>query len=309
MKHPIRIFVASKGDPVGMAQAFRAELPGADVITDIALVGTDPVPFIVVGKPDPGVIASVPGLQLVLSLNAGVEHLLASGEVPPHLPVARMVDPAMTMGMSDWVLAVVLSWHRNLALYRADPVWTRRDERLSQDRTVTVLGAGVLGGRVGQLLALVGFQTRVWSRSATPVAGATAFGGADGLIEATTGADVVVNLLPLTPATHDILAAPLFARMATGGLVVNAGRGGHLVDGDLIAALDTGQIGAAALDVFRTEPLPETDPLWRHPLVLVTPHVAAPTQPGSAIRVMAENIRRFQRGEALHDLVDRNHGY
>ena len=309
MKDHIRIFIASKGDPVGMARAFRAELPGAEVITDIALIGTDPVPFIVVGKPDPGVIGSVPGLKVVLSLNAGVEHLLNSGEVPADLPIARLVDPAMTMGMSDWVLAVVLSWHRNLALYRADAVWTRREERLSQDRTVTVLGAGVLGGRVAHLLAAVGFRTRVWSRSGTQVAGATAFSGAEGLVEATTGADVVVNLLPLTPSTRDILAAPLFARMAPGGLVVNAGRGAHVVDGDLIGALGSGQIGAAALDVFRTEPLPETDPLWRHPLILVTPHVAAPTQPGSAIRVMADNIRRYQRGEPLSDLVDRTHGY
>lgn len=292
-----------------MANAFRSEFPHAEVLVDSTEIGVDPVPFIVVGKPDPGVIEAVPGVELVLSLNAGVEHLLASGEVPAHLPIVRLVDPAMTMGMSDWVLAVVLSWHRNLSVYRADRTWTRRTERLSQDRVVTVLGAGVLGARAAALLAAVGFQTRVWSRSGTQVEGATAFAGAEGLIEATTDADAVVNLLPLTEATRDILAAPLFARMARGGLVVNAGRGAHLVDADLISALDAGQIDAAALDVFRTEPLPETDPLWRHPSILVTPHVAAPTQPGSAIRVMAESIRRFQRSEPLQDLVDRHQGY
>ena len=304
-----RIFIDSKGDLEGMSGAFRGEIPEAEILIDATEIGAEPVPFIVVGKPDPGIIKSIPGLELVLSLNAGVEHLLASGEVPEHLPIARLVDPAMTMGMSDWVLAVVLSWHRNLAFYRSDRAWTRRNERLSQDRTVTVLGAGVLGGRVAHLLALVGFRTRVWSRSGSSVEGAEAFASADGLIAATTGADVVVNLLPLTEATRDVLAAPLFARMVEGGLVVNAGRGAHLVDADLIAALDAGHLDAAALDVFRTEPLPETDPLWRHPSILVTPHVAAPTQPGSAIRIMAENIRKHQRGEAVRYLVDRGQGY
>ena len=181
----------------------------------------------------------------------------------------------------------------------ADTEWTRRTEVLSQDRVVTVLGAGALGSRVAGLLAAVGFQTRVWSRSGRAVEGAEAYAGPMGLEEATTGADAVVNLLPLTEETRDVLNADLFARMNKGGFVASAGRGQHLVDADLIAALDSGQLSAAALDVFRTEPLPPEDPLWTHPGVLVTPHVAAPTQAGSAVRLMAADIRRHQRGRGL----------
>ncbi|KUF09943.1 2-hydroxyacid dehydrogenase [Pseudoponticoccus marisrubri] len=309
MTEQIRILIASKGKPEALAQGFRQEFPQAEILTDPAALDGTPVPYVVAGKPDPGTIAAVPGLELVLSLNAGIEHLLAPGEVPEGVPIVRLVDPAMTEGMSDWCLAVVLSWHRNLPLYRADTEWTRRTEVLSRDRVVTVLGAGALGSRVARLLAAIGFDTRVWSRTGRAVEGARAFAGPEGLVEATTGADAVVNLLPLTDATRDVLDAALFARMNRGGLVASAGRGQHLVDADLIAALDSGQIGAAALDVFRTEPLPPEDPLWTHPGILVTPHVAAPTQPGSAVRIMAENIRRHMNGDPITEIADPARGY
>ncbi|SDE36682.1 2-hydroxyacid dehydrogenase [Limimaricola pyoseonensis] len=309
MTQDIRILIASKGNPQALAEGFRTELPGAAVFTDPAEAGAGPVPYVVAGKPDPGVIAAVPGVELILSLNAGIEHLLAPGAVPEGVEIARLVDPAMTEGMADWCLAVVLAWHRNLHLYRADTEWTRRSEVLSRDRVVTVLGAGALGGRVARLLAQIGFETRVWSRSGRAVEGAQSFAGPEGLVRATTGADAVVNLLPLTPETENLLDAALFGRMARGGFVASAGRGQHLVEADLLAALDSGQIGAAALDVFRAEPLPPGDPLWAHPGILVTPHVAAPTQAGSAVRIMAENIRRHRRGDPIPERVDRARGY
>lgn len=305
----IRIFIASKGNPKALAKGFRDQFPHAEIFTDPAEFDGAPIPYIVAGKPDPGVLAAVPGAKLVLSLNAGIEHLVSPGEVPKEVPIVRLVDPAMTEGMSDWVLAVVLEWHRNLAIYRSDECWTRREERLSRDRVVTVLGAGALGGRVARLLGTIGFQTRVWSRSGRKVEGAVAFAGPDGLVDATTGADAVVNLLPMTPETEGVMNAALFARMAPGGFIASAGRGAHLVDQDLIDALDSGQLSGAALDVFRIEPLPETDPLWQHPKVLVTPHVAAPTQPGSAVRIMAESIRCHLSGGMPVDLVDRTRGY
>ncbi|EAR52668.1 putative 2-hydroxyacid dehydrogenase oxidoreductase protein [Oceanicola granulosus HTCC2516] len=309
MTEEIRICIASRGKPEELAESFRSELPGAQVFTDPAALDETPVPYVVAGKPAPGVIASVPGAELILSLNAGVEHLLAPGEVPEGVDIVRLVDPAMTEGMSDWCLAVVLSWHRNLPLYRADKGWNRRTEILSRNRVVTVLGAGALGSRVARLLAQIGFQTRVWSRTGRAVEGAEAFAGPDGLDAATRGADAVVNLLPLTDETRDVLDAALFARMAPGGFVASAGRGEHLVDADLLAALDSGQLSGAALDVFRTEPLPEDDPLRAHPNVLVTPHVAAPTQAGSAVRIMADTIRRHRAGAPIPDLVDRRRGY
>jgi glyoxylate/hydroxypyruvate reductase A len=309
MTRDIRILIASRGNPEALAEGFRTELPGATVFTDPAEAGATAVPYVVAGKPDPGVLASVRGVELILSLNAGIEHLLAPGSVPEGVEIIRLVDPAMTEGMADWCLAVVLAWHRKLSIYGADTAWTRRSEVLSRDRVVTVLGAGALGSRVTRLLALIGFQTRVWSRSGSEIDGALSFAGPDGLVQATTGADAVVNLLPLTPQTENILNAELFNRMAHGGFIASAGRGQHLVDADLITALDGGQLSAAALDVFRTEPLPQDDPLWNHPGILVTPHVAAPTQAGSAVRIMAENIRRHLRGEPIPERVDRARGY
>jgi glyoxylate/hydroxypyruvate reductase A len=309
MKQPIRIFIASNGDPAALARGFRAEFPDAEIFTSLEQITGGDVPYIVAGKPDAGIIAGVPGAQLLLSLNAGVEHLLKDGEVPEGVPIVRLVDPAMTEGMSDWVLAVTMSWHRNLALYRADTEWTRRNERMSRDRVVTVLGAGTLGSRVARLLAAIGFQTRVWSRTGREIPPAISYAGPDGLIAATTNADAVINLLPLTSETEGVLDAALFDRMARGGFVANAGRGAHVLDADLIAALDSGQLSAAALDVFRKEPLPAYDPLWRHPAVLVTPHVAAPTQAGSAVRIMAKNICQHAAGKTLDNLVDRGRGY
>lgn len=309
MEQRIRIFIASNGDPDALARGFSGEFPDAEIFTKLDQIGDGPVPYVVAGKPNPGIIASVPGSELILSLNAGIEHLIIEGEVPEGVPIIRLVDPAMTEGMSDWALAVVLSWHRNLPLYRADLEWTRRKEILSRDRIVTVLGAGTLGGRVARLMAGIGFQTRVWSRSGSAIDETVSFVGANELEAATTGADVVINLLPLTPETNGILNTDLFDRMASGGLIANAGRGEHVIDADLIAALDRDQLSAAALDVFRTEPLPLESPLWRHPSVLVTPHVAAPTQAGSAVRIMAEGIRRHLAGEVPDNLVDRGRGY
>jgi glyoxylate/hydroxypyruvate reductase A len=270
------------------------------------------VQYIVVGRPLPGVIAGVPGLELVVSLNAGIEHLLANGEVPEGLPIVRLVDDGLALGMADWVLAQALAWHRNLLVYKdlqARREWAPQPEKLARERKVTVLGAGALGLPVAEHFVHFGFDTRVWSRSGRTVSGASAFAGKDRLIAAIQGADILVNLLPLTPETADIVDKTVLSALAPGAFFINGARGAHVVDADLIAALDSGQLSGAALDVFRTEPLPAEDPLWSHPKILVSPHVAAPTHAHTAVKEMAENIRRFERGDPLPHLVDRTLGY
>ncbi|MBI1415647.1 MAG: glyoxylate/hydroxypyruvate reductase A [Limimaricola sp.] len=306
-----RIFIASKGDRAGMARLFRAALPEFEVLTDLAPGDDRPVPYIVVGRPDPGVVRSVPGLQVVLSLNAGIEHLLASGEVPQDIPIVRLVDEGLAAGMAEWVLAHVLGWHRNILAYRDEQPqrrWAPKAEKLARERVVTVLGAGALGGPVADHLLRFGFQTRVWSRSGRAIDGAAAFAH-DHLAEAVTGADVLVNLLPLTPDTRDLIDAGLLARLAPGAFLVNGARGGHVVDDDLIAALDSGHLSGAALDVFRTEPLPPEHPFWTHPKILVSPHVAAPTHMDIAVAEMVANIRRHMAGTPMLNVVDRTAGY
>jgi glyoxylate/hydroxypyruvate reductase len=307
-----RLFIAARSNPEAMADMFRKELPTHDVFTQQPQTGDDPVPYIVVGRPTPGVIASVPGLELVLSLNAGIEHLLASGEVPDHLPIVRLVDDGLADGMSDWVLAHALGWHRNLALYhelQSKGEWAPQSEKLARERTVTVLGAGALGSQVADHFVRFGFNTRVWSRSGRQIAGAQSFAGKGSLLAAVKGADILVNLLPLTAETANVVDAAVLAALVPGAFFINGARGGHVVDADLLSALDSGQLSGAALDVFRTEPLPESDPYWKHPKVLLSPHVAAPTHAHTAVAEMAENIRRFERGEKLPHLVDRALGY
>ena len=307
-----RIFIASRGNPEHLATLFRSELADHEVLTAQPGPGDAPVPYIVVGRPTPGVIRAVPGVELVLSLNAGIEHLLASGEVPDHLPIVRLVDDGLADGMSEWVLGQALAWHRNFAMYRdfqAKGEWSPQPEKLARERTVTVLGAGALGSPVAQHFARFGFNTRVWSRSGRQVEGATSFAGRDRLIEAVRGADIMVSLLPLTAETENILDATVFGALNKGGFFINGARGGHVVDADLIAALDSGQLSGAALDVFRTEPLPADHPFWRHPKIAISPHVAAPTHAHTAVKEMAENIRRFERGQPLNYVVDRKLGY
>jgi glyoxylate/hydroxypyruvate reductase A len=307
-----RLFIASRGNPEHLAQLFRAELPDFEVLTEQPKAGDPNVPYIVVGRPLPGVVRAVPGLKLVLSLNAGIEHLLASGEVPDALPIVRLVDDGLALGMAEWVLAQALAWHRNLFLYdklQRQGEWSPQAEKLANERKVAVLGAGALGRPVADHLVRFGFDTRVWARSRHDIPGATTLAGMDQLLDAARGSDILINLLPLTAETADVVDAELLDVLADGAFFINGARGRHVVDADLIAALDSGKLSGAALDVFRIEPLPVEDPLWRHPKVRLSPHVAAPTHQHMAVKEMAANIRRFEKGEPVPHLVDRSLGY
>lgn len=307
-----RLFIASRGNPEHLAQLFRAELPDFEVLTEQPKPDDADVPFIAVGRPLPGVVRAVPGLKLVLSLNAGIEHLLASGEVPDELPIVRLVDDGLALGMAEWVLAQTLAWHRNLFLYaqlQAKGEWTPQAEKLANERKVTVLGAGALGRPVADHLVRFGFETRVWARSKHDIPGATTFAGMGQLHDAVRGSDILITLLPLTAETADIVNLDVISELADGGFFINGARGGHVVDADLIAALDSGKLSGAALDVFRVEPLPADDPLWKHPKIWLSPHVAAPTHQHMAVKEMAANIRRFENGEPVRNVVDRTLGY
>lgn len=270
------------------------------------------VDYAVVGKPPPGELGALHGLRAVFSVNAGVEALLESNEVPPGVPLVRMVDHGLVAGMTEWVVAQTLAWHRNLFAYRDSQTrgqWAPQPEALASERAVAVLGLGTLGRPVAETLARLGFVVRGWSRSPHEITGVRCLAGADGLHAAVAHADTLVNLLPLTPATENILDAPLLRGLAPGAVVINAARGRHLVDADLLALLDSGHLRAAVLDVFREEPLPPPHPFWSHPRVFLSPHVAAPTHARVAASVIADNIRGFEAGRPLSHVVDRDRGY
>jgi glyoxylate/hydroxypyruvate reductase A len=220
-----------------------------------------------------------------------------------------MVDAGMVAAMAEAVLVHVLDWHRHLYRYRehrAEGVWKRRRQYMASDRTVGLLGLGALGKEAARRLTFMGFNVCGWSRTPKSLQGVECFTDLD---EALKRSQALVCLLPLTAQTRGVLNAAAFAKMPRHSCVINIARGGHVVERDLLAALDSGHLAHAYLDVFETEPLPQAHPFWRHPKITMTPHCAALTEPRTAVPVVVENIERARRGEPALNLVDRSAGY
>ena len=245
--------------------------------------------------------------RLVQSLWAGVERIVGNPTLTQ--PLCRMVDPGLRQGMVEYCVGWAMRGHLGLDGYAQDGVW-RNDvvPPLTAERRVTVLGTGALGGAVAQALAALGFDVAGWSASGRAVDDVTALAGSD-LGAALARAEILISLLPDTDATWGLLDADRLALLPRGATLINPGRGTLIVEADLLAALDRGQVGLAVLDVFQTEPLPPAHAFWSHPRVIVTPHIAAETRPSTAAPVVAENLRRAMDGRALLHLVDRARGY
>jgi len=256
-------------------------------------------------------LATLPNLQVLFSSGAGVDHIDCSA-VPPHIQIVRMVEPGIVNGMIEYVTMSVLALHRDLFDYiraQADAVWQAIAVRPASARTVGVMGLGVLGQAVLERLRAFEFQLCGWNRSPKEIPGVTCYAGEASLDRFLARCDILICLLPLTPATRGILNSRLFASLPRGASIINVGRGAHLDNQALLEALDSGHLSAAILDVVEPEPLPKSHPFWHHPRIRLTPHVACMTQPETAAPVLLENLRRHRRGEALHGLIDRSKGY
>ena len=256
----------------------------------------------VVANPPRGSLQPFPALRLIQSLWAGVDRLLEDPGLPRGVPIARMVDPAMTAAMAETALWAVLSLHRGFFAYaerQRHQVWRVHAQRRAQEISVLVLGLGQMGRAAAARISALGYAVQGWRRD----------GEGEGLPQLLAKADIVVNLLPLTPQTRGLLDARFFAHLPAAASIVNLGRGAHLVDADLLAALDSGQLRHAVLDVFHTEPLPADHPFWQHPRVTVLPHAAAQTDPRSAAGVVAANLHALRDGQPLQHLVDTSRGY
>jgi glyoxylate/hydroxypyruvate reductase A len=264
-----------------------------------------------VWRPPQGELARYPNLRAILSLGAGIDGLLAQRGLPD-VPIARMVDPSLTRTMTEYVLLAVLRHHRQLDHYEREQRATRWSYAFppqAADRRVGVMGLGVLGATAALTLANHGFPVAGWSRTAKQLPGIESFAGEQRLGHFLARTDILVCLLPLTRDTAGILNARTFAGLPRGAFLINVARGAHLVEADLIAALDSGQLAGATLDVFGEEPLPPGNPLWRHPKVLITPHVASYSLPATGAEGVVENIRRARAGQTLLHQVDRARGY
>lgn len=268
--------------------------------------------YALVWRQPPGSLAKLPNLKAILVLGAGVDSVLSDPGLPADVPVVRLVDAGLPGPMAEYALYAVLHFQRRMADYfeqQRAAIWRPLDELLARQWPVGVMGLGVIGAAVAQRIAAQGYPVAGWSRSGKPVEGIDVFTGASGLEPFLARTRVLVNVLPLTPHTRGILSASTFAAMPCGSYVVNIGRGGHVTDAGLIAALDSGQLAGAMLDVFDQEPLPATHPFWRHPKVIVTPHVAAPTLASESEAQVVDNIGRLERGELPVGIVDRDKGY
>ncbi len=269
------------------------------------------IDYALVWKPPRAFLASLPNLKAIFSIGAGIEHLASDPELPD-IPVVRMVEPGLTTGMTEFVVMSVLYHHRFMLDYLAQQrarAWHEISQVAPGRRRVGIMGLGVLGCDALERLKIFGFDLAGWSRSQKSIPGVTCFAGAEQLVTFLSCTDILVCLLPLTAETRGILNAETLALLPRGAAVINVARGGHVVEADLLAALDSGQIGGATLDVFQEEPLAEDSRFWDHPRVVVTPHIASMTIPDSAAAAVVHQIRRLEQGQPLEHVVDFKRGY
>lgn len=291
---------------------FARELPDLEFRVHPEVGNPKDIEYALVWAPPAGLLASLPNLKAIFSLGAGVDHLFNDPELPRHVPIVRLVDERLTGQMVEYAMLYALHFHRAIPVYEAQQktkTWKESPLKLIGERRVGVMGIGEIGGAAARALKGIGFDVAGWSRSPKSIDGIKTYAGAAELPAFLARTDILVCILPLTAETTDILNAKLFAAMPQGSYVINIGRGKQLVDQDLVAALDSGHIAGAALDVFRTEPLPAESPLWSHPKVIVTPHIAAMTDPRSSVIQVVANIKRIRAGQAPINQIDPKVGY
>ena len=306
------LFVSDSDDPAAWRAALEKRLPGLDMRVWPDTGPAQDIDAALVWNHPRGALARFPSLRAILSLGAGVNHILDDPGLPADVPVARIVDPALARGMAEYASLAVLRYHRNFDVYekfQRERRWKRLPIPVAAVRRVGVLGLGEIGRTCAAALAALGFAVAGWSRTAKALPGVESFAGSDGLMPFLARTDILVCVLPLTPATRGIVNRTTLAALPRGAYVINIARGAHVADADLIAALDSGHLAGATLDVFADEPLPRDHPFWTHPRVTVTPHIASLTDPETAAEGVAENLRRLADGRPLIDLVDRARGY
>lgn len=312
-KPPVLALLSAQIDLAYLVPAFRAACPEADIRLLPALGALDQIDVAVCWAPPPGLLATLPRLQLVQSLGAGIDHLTADPTLPD-VPLCRIVDADMASGMAAYVAWAVVQHQRQMGAYlRQAPAacWRVQPVRPPGEHAVGIAGFGTLGQACARALLALGYRVRGWRRRAEGAVpdGVALFHGDAQRAEFLAGCDTLVCLLPLTPDTHGMLNAGLFDQLPRGAHLVNVGRGDHLVEADLLAALASGQLAAATLDAFSQEPLPPEHPFWRHPQVSVTPHIATRTPATAVARQTFTNLAAIRAGRAAEVAVDRTQGY
>ncbi|KJC61577.1 hydroxyacid dehydrogenase [Bradyrhizobium sp. LTSPM299] len=292
---------------------FARSAPRIELVDHTADATAEDVRLALAWHPPDDAFERYPNLQAVCSIAAGVDNIMACPSLPPDVDVVRVIDPGQAQMMSGFIVWHVIGHQRGFAAFRGqqrDRIWRRGDQRRARDVPVGILGSGGIGQRVAADLAQLGFPVMSWSRTAKPDSSAShSFHGPAGLAAMVGEGEVLVNLLPLTPETRGILNGNLFSRMRRGGYLIQVGRGEHLVEADLLKALDCGQLSGAALDVFATEPLPQAHPFWDHPQIVITPHDASDVSIGAVATTLAVTAEAIRTGQRPPHAIDRARGY
>jgi glyoxylate/hydroxypyruvate reductase A len=303
-----------KADPVRgaeWARLFAAKAPDIPFHIWPDTGEPDRVRYLAAWVPPQDIARQFPHLELFFSTGAGIDQFDLAA-LPPELPVVRMAEPGVVAGMVEYATMAVLALHRDLPTYirqQREARWAAHRVYPASKRRVGVLGLGVLGCAVLDQLRTLGFQLAGWSRTRRQIDGVACYAGREELAAMLAGTDILVCLLPLTQETRGILDAKLFQHLPRGASLVHVGRGAHLDHQALLDALESGGLSSAAVDVTDPEPLPAGHPFWAHPKILLTPHIASMTQPGTAVEQVLDNIRCHQAGAPLMGLVDRSRGY
>ncbi|CAE6837329.1 2-hydroxyacid dehydrogenase [Paraburkholderia domus] len=310
------LFYMPHADAAAWLHDFTRALPEAE-LREWQTGDTEPADFAVVWRPPREMLAGRDNLRAIFNLGAGVDAILAleheqPGTLPRNAPLIRLEDTGMAPQMAEYVTHAVLRYMRRFDEYQtlqSERRWHVLDAHPRETFTVGVLGMGVLGAHVAQALAAFGMPVRGYSRSARQIDGITTFAGAAEFDAFLDGVKVLVNLLPHTPDTGDVLNQRTFSKLAKGAYLINVARGGHLVEPDLLEALASGQLAAATLDVFREEPLPPDHPFWQEPRITITPHMSALTLREESVTQVAQKMAAIMRGETVSGVVDIERGY
>jgi len=293
-------------------QMLRDLMPDWNIYPINKVPDPDAITYSVVWRPATGAMKPFKNLKAIVSLGAGIDHVLADEQLPLHVPIIRTVGTDLTQRMKEYIALHVLRHHRELPAIQANQARQRWEQIVvppATQRRVGVMGLGNLGAVAADLLKQIGFEVSGWSRSPKELPGIKCYSGSEGFGAFLDGTEILVCLLPLTESTRGILNADTFNRLKRGASIINAARGPHLVDSDLLEALHSGQIGSATLDVFHVEPLPASHPFWTNPKITVTPHVASLIDAPTGSKIVAKNIRTFHDTGTVADLADAKRGY
>lgn len=304
------LFIPGKFDPQPWVKALLEQDRNLDIRVWPNVGNPKEINFALVWRYPPGELKKYPNLKCISSLGAGVDHIFQDPDRPKNIPVVRVIDKLLVRDMTQYVVLAVLNYTRQFELYQQQQQKSQWASHLPHNEiTIGIMGLGQLGTDAAKKLHDLRFSVIGWSRSAKKIKGIKAFRGEQQFNQFLSQANVLVNLLPLTPETQNILNHKTFQQLPKSVYIINAARGGHLVDQDLIAAIESGQISGACLDVFHTEPLPPEHPFWKHPKIRITPHIASVTNPKSVAEQIVENYHRLLAGKSLLHRVDIKKGY